>query len=97
MDTQHIQHIHSKLPVAAPRTESVHTEDAARSFIAAFKQAIEVNTVPQNTKKEGQRDQKKRRQHTKEDYTFEDEIDQILAEIDERLDKLVKLAQTVDA
>lgn len=91
MDTQHIQ---SRLPVQQKPAETIRTDDAARSFVAAFKQAIETAAVPKNEKKEGERDQKKRGRHfTKEDYTFEDEIDYILEEIESRLNKLMQLAK----
>lgn len=91
MDTQHIQ---SRIPIPQTPVAAVHTDDAARSFVAAFKQAIEVAMVPKNQKKEGERDQKKRGRHfTKEDYTYEDEVDYILGEIESRLNKLVLLAQ----
>ena len=67
MDTQHIQ---SRIPIQQTPPETVRTDDAARSFVAAFKQAIEVAQVPKNQKKEGEKDQKKRgRNFTKDDYS----------------------------
>lgn len=91
MDTQHVQ---SRIPIQQKLSDTVRTDDAARSFVAAFKQAVEVAQVPKNHKKEGEKDQKKRGRHfTKEDYTYEDEVDYILGEIESRLDKLVRLAQ----
>lgn len=91
MDTQNVQ---ARIPIQQKPAEVVRTDDAARSFVAAFKHAVEVAQVPKNQKKEGEKDQKKRGRHfTKEDYTYEDEVDYILSEIDARLNKLVLLAQ----
>lgn len=70
-----------------------HNEHAA-AFIAAYKQAEKFLQVPESEKKEKQDQQKKRgRNLNKKDYENKDEIDEVLEEIDKRLNRLLALVK----
>lgn len=70
-----------------------HNEHAA-AFMAAYKQAEKILQVPESEKKEKQDQQKKRgRNLEKKDYENKDEIDEILEEIDKRLNRLLDLVK----
>jgi hypothetical protein len=70
-----------------------NTENMA-AFVAAYKQAEKTLQVPDAEKKQKDKWQKKRgRNLNKEDYTEKDEIDEMLEEIDKRINQLLETAK----
>lgn len=64
------------------------------AFVEAYKQAEKTLSVPDAEKKEKDKWQKKRgRVLNKKDYEQQDEIDELLAEIDKRINQLLDLAK----
>jgi len=64
------------------------------AFVEAYKQAEKILNVPDAEKKEKDKWQKKRgRVLNKKDYEQNDEVDELLAEIDKRLNQLLDMAK----
>jgi len=64
------------------------------AFVAAFKQAEKTLQVPDAEKKEKEKGQKKRAHNlSKKDYEAPDEIDELLGEIDKRINQLLEMAK----
>ena len=73
-------------------------DELARAFLASWALADKAAEVAQADKKQKQQDQKKRQKpFTKKDYESYNELDDILAEIDARLEKMLEIAKQMDA
>jgi hypothetical protein len=82
------------------RTErpAAKEEELARAFLAAFKKADELaKEVNEADKKDREDDEKRRRNFTKADYEKPDEVEEILEEIDKRLERMLEIAREYDA
>lgn len=81
-----------------PREQFVQNKDElARAFLASFKQADQAAAVLQSEKKQKEEEQKKRqRVFTKKDYEGYNELEDVLEEIDERLEKMLEIAKRLD-
>jgi hypothetical protein len=73
-------------------------DELARAFLASWALADQAAEIAQADKKQKQEEQKKRQKpFTKEDYEGYNELDDILAEIDARLEKMLEIAQQMEA
>ena len=72
-------------------------DDMARAFLASLKTADQEIKTAQTDKKQKEEDQKKRQRiFKKEDYEGYNELEDILSEIDERLEKMLDIAKQLD-
>jgi len=98
MNTGEMQNIQQAQRMA-PRAQIVQNKDElSRAFLASFQQADKAAAIAQSEKKQKEEEQKKRhRIFTKEDYQGYNELEDVLAEIDERLEKMLNIAKQLDA
>ena len=76
------------------RESQVKNAENMAAFVEAYKQAEKTINVPDAEKKEKDKWQKKRgRNLNKKDYEHKSEVDEILEEIDKRIDQLLELAK----
>lgn len=76
------------------RESQIKNAENMAAFVEAYKQAERTLNVPDAEKKEKDKWQKKRgRNLGKKDYEQKDEIDEVLEEIDKRLNQLLELAK----
>ena len=94
LNTQAVHNAQKMLP-----KETVQNRDElAKAFLATWRAADQAAEVSQADKKQKEEDQKKRQRHfQKEDYEGYNELEDILAEIDERLEKMLDIAKQLDA
>jgi hypothetical protein len=100
----HVENIH--LASIAQNAGAVKTdysnnkgEELAKAFLASFKKADQIaKEVHEADKKEKEQDQKQRgRRLSKEDFQGQpDEVEEILDEIDKRLERMLEIAKEYD-
>ncbi|GBR75729.1 hypothetical protein NO2_0377 [Candidatus Termititenax persephonae] len=95
---QHIEKAAFKTGIAAAQNKNVQSrQEAAHNFAAAFQAADRAVTVAQADKKQKEQEQKKRQKHfSKEDYEGYNELEDVLSEIDERLERMLEIAKQLD-
>jgi hypothetical protein len=95
LNTQQAQHVQRALP---REQFAPNRDELAKAFLASFKAADQAAEVAQADKKQKEEDQKKRQRiFTKADYQGYNELEDVLAEIDERLEKMLNIARQLDA
>ncbi|MDR2431639.1 MAG: hypothetical protein LBD99_05245 [Candidatus Margulisbacteria bacterium] len=94
MDIQQIQHA----PKVAPVEQTAQNkDDLARAFLATFQTADQAISVLQSEKKQKEEDKKRQRIFAREDYEGYNELEDVLEEIDARLEKMLDIARQLDA
>ena len=102
MKLEHIQNIAkdaAKTGLAAVQNKNPvqSRQEIAHNFAAAFKTADQAAMIAQADKKQKEQEQKKRQKHfTKEDYEGYNELEDVLNEIDERLERMLEIAKQLD-
>ena len=80
-----------------PKETVQNRDEMAKAFLASWKVADQAAEVAQADKKQKEEEQKKRQRiFQKEDYEGYNELEDILGEIDERLEKMLDIAKQLD-
>jgi len=96
MNTPEVQNLQTQR--LAARVQAVQNkDDLSRAFLASFQQADKAAAVAQSAKKQKGEEQKKRqRVFGKEDYQGYNELEDVLEEIDARLEKMLNIAKQLN-